>query len=512
MNELLSTGEMGAADRATIAAGKPGFILMQNAGKAVFEAAADMFGEGGAALVVCGPGNNGGDGFIAASLLEQAGQEVSVTLLGDPERLGGDARLAFQKWGGKLTPPHSLDPARFALIIDALLGAGLDRPVSGEFAEMIGRINRSGAPVLSVDLPSGVRGDTGQAMGAAIRASRTVTFFHRKPGHLLMPGRHYCGEVTLADIGISEDVLQGLGVRCFENGPQSWGAMLPRPEPGGHKYDRGHALAVSGGPTRTGAIRLAARAALRVGAGLVTIASPPPALMVHAMHATAVMLAGMEGAKGLASLLEDPRFSALVLGPALGVGEATRELAGVALDAGRACVLDADALTSFADAPQALFDRIEAGGGPTVLTPHAGEFARLFGAPQGEGDGGPQEEDEDEQMRELRHEAGPGKLEAARAAAHASGAVVVYKGADTVIAAPDGRAAINANAPASLATAGAGDVLAGMICGLLAQGMPAFEAASAAVWLHGAAAGRFGPGLIAEDIETQLPAVLRELG
>lgn len=512
MNELLSTGEMGAADRATIAAGKPGFALMQNAGRAVFEAAADMFGEGGEALVVCGPGNNGGDGFIAASLLEQAGQEVSVSLLGDPERLGGDARLAFQKWGGELTPAQSLDPSRFALIIDALLGAGLDRPVSGEFAELIGRINRSGVPVLSVDLPSGVRGDTGQVMGAAIRASRTVTFFRRKPGHLLMPGRQYCGEVTLADIGIAEDVLQGLGVRCFENGPQLWGPLLPRPGVGGHKYDRGHALAVSGGPTRTGAIRMAARAALRTGAGLVTIASPPPALMVHAMHATAIMLAGMDGAKGLASLLEDRRFSALVLGPALGVGEATRELTRAALAAGRGCVLDADALTSFAETPQELFDLIEAGEGPTILTPHAGEFARLFGGADEAADDEAQDGDDDEQTRELRLQASPGKVEAARGAAHASGALVIYKGADTVIAAPDGRAAINANAPATLATAGAGDVLAGIACGLLAQGMPAFEAACAAVWLHGAAASRFGPGLIAEDIEAQLPAVLRDLG
>ena len=500
MNELLSTGEMGAADRATIAAGTAGFALMQNAGRAVFEAAADMFGEGGEALVVCGPGNNGGDGFIAASLLEQAGQGVTVTLVGDPARLAGDARQAFEQWGGKLTPAAAADPSRHALVIDALLGAGLDRPVGGEFAELIERINRSGAPVLAVDLPSGVRGDTGQVMGAAIRASRTVTFFRRKPGHLLMPGRQLCGEVTLADIGIAADVLEGIGPRAFENGPQLWGALLPRPGMAGHKYDRGHALAVSGGPTRTGAIRMAARAALRAGAGLVTIASPPPALMVHAMHATAIMLAGMDGAGGLATLMEDRRISALVLGPALGVGEATRELAGAALAAGRGCVLDADALTSFADAPDALFDLIEAGGGPTILTPHAGEFARLFGPAQEEGEG------------EAPAEAGPGKLVAARAAAHASGAVVVCKGPDTVIAAPDGRAAINANAPPSLATAGTGDVLAGLACGLLAQGMPAFEAACAAVWLHGAAASRFGPGLIAEDIEAQLPGVLRDLG
>ncbi|MCA8903143.1 MAG: NAD(P)H-hydrate dehydratase [Hyphomonas sp.] len=321
-------------------------------------------------------------------------------------------------------------------------------------------------------------------MGAAVRATRSVTFFRKKPGHLLLPGRAHCGEVAVADIGIDPSVLQAIRPRQFENTSDLWRVHWPRPSADDHKYDRGHAVVVSGPATRTGAARLAARAALRIGAGLVTVASPADALAENAAQLTAIMLREADGTDGLAHLLEDKRLNVVVMGPGLGVGPATGAAVQAVLATDRATVLDADALTSFAGRPHALFEAIHARSATTVLTPHAGEFVRLFRDMQGD------------------------KLTLARKAAEMSGATIVFKGADTVIAAPDGRAAINANAPAWLATAGAGDVLAGMIGGLAAQGMPGFEAACAGVWLHGAAAARFGPGLIAEDIEKTLPQVL----
>jgi hydroxyethylthiazole kinase-like uncharacterized protein yjeF len=342
-----------------------------------------------------------------------------------------------------------------------------------------------------VDLASGINGTTGAVMGAAVRATRSVTFFRRKVGHVLLPGRRHCGPVDVADIGIKADVLANVGPRAVLNDPALWCAQFPVPLADGHKYSRGHAVVVSGGAITTGAARLAARAALRAGAGLVTIASPREALAIHAAANTAVMVRPVDGAGELATFLSDRRLNAVVLGPGGGAGPELRDQVLVALRRAGAVVLDADALTSFADDPPRLFAAIAARAGqPTVLTPHEGEFARLFGA---EGAG-------------LQS-----KLQRALAAARASGAVVVLKGPDTVIAQPDGRAAINQNAPPWLATAGTGDVLAGMVAGLLAQGMPGFEAASAAVWLHGAAAAEAGPGMISEDLSELLRAVYRRL-
>jgi hydroxyethylthiazole kinase-like uncharacterized protein yjeF len=490
--EVLTTAEMELADRLAIAGGTPGFALMLRAGQAVAEAAMDLV-EQGPILVVAGRGNNGGDGFVAATELVARGRSVSVILLCERETLQGDAALAARGWKGPVLPCNAMAIGAPALIIDALFGAGLNRPVKGDPLDIIEAINASAVPVLSVDLPSGINGTTGAVMGVAVRATETVTFFRRKPGHLLMPGRVHCGRVRLVDIGIEAGVLDEIRPRTFENAPELWRESFPVPRIDGHKYARGHAVIVSGDISSTGAARLAARGALRAGAGLVTLASPRDALAINASALTAVMIRAIDTAAEFADLLGDKRLNACVIGPGAGVGKPTRDLVLTALSKQRGAVLDADALTSFADAPDRLFEVTKSSDdSQVVLTPHQGEFERLFNGV-------------------LDNNTFNSKLEKTRLAAARSGAVVLLKGPDTVVASPDGRAAIAANAPPWLATAGAGDVLAGMIGGFLAQGAGAFEAACMGVWMHGEAGSEAGPGLIAEDLPEVLPAVFRRL-
>lgn len=487
MHELLSTAQMARADRLAVARGTPEIALMEAAGRAVAEAAAALAPEG-PVLVLAGPGGNGGDGFVAARRLMGAGRAVTVALCGDPGRLAGAAAMMRDRWAGEVfsaAPP--LPPV--ALIIDALFGAGLDRPLTGLAAELVVAMNEGSAPVLAVDVPSGLDADSGRSPGPVVRARATVTFFRKKPGHLLLPGRALCGALRLAQIGIPADLLEQIAPAAFENAPALWSRALVWPRPEGHKYRRGHALVVSGPLARTGAARLAAEAALRAGAGLVTLASPGGALAVNAAHLTAVMLRRVDGADALREALADPRFTAVALGPGLGTGAPERAMVLAALGAPAAAVLDADALGAFADQPERLFAAIAARAAPAILTPHDGEFARLF------------PDLVDQRPKTAR----------AGAAADRSGAVVVLKGSDTVIAAPDGRVAINANAPAWLATAGAGDVLTGIATALAAQRMPAFEAACAAVWMHGAAGAEAGPGLTAEDLAPALRPVIARL-
>ena len=490
--EVLTTAEMERADRLTIAAGTPGFALMLSAGQAVAEAATDLVEEG-PVLVVVGPGNNGGDGFVAAAELAAQGREVSVILMCERDALHGDAASAAKGWKNPLLPFTPQAIGKPALIIDALFGAGLSRSVVGEPHDMIAAINANGAPVIAVDLPSGINGTSGAVMGIAVRATETITFFRKKPAHLLLPGRIYCGRVRVADIGIDAGVLDEIRPLTVENTPQFWRKSFPVPRINGHKYARGHVLAVSGEIAATGAARMSARGALRAGAGLVTVASPRDALAVNAGALTAVMVRAVDTAVEFADQLSDRRFNALVIGPGAGIGERTRDFVHTALSAQRPVVLDADALTSFADAPDRLFESIKAAPDPqVVLTPHEGEFPRLFSDISN------------------KHP-GRSKLERVRAAAERSGAVVLLKGPDTTVASPDGRATIAANAPPWLATAGAGDVLSGIVAGLLAQGVPAFEAASIGVWMHGEAGSEAGPGLIAEDLSEVLPAVHRHI-
>src|SRR5215470_5464869 len=491
MIEVLTNAEMSEADRLTIVQGIAGRALMENAGKAVAQAVAATRPSGSRVIVLAGPGNNGGDGFVAARLLAERQYAVSVLLVGSADKLKGDAAAAAKAWTGAVASAVPDGLAGADIIVDALFGAGLDRPVDGSARTMIEAVNAQPAPVVAVDLPSGINGGSGAVMGLAINAAQTVTFFRKKPGHLLMPGRHHCGAVTVAQIGIPETVLGRIAPRTFENVPQLWRQDFPIPRLDGHKYSRGHAVVLSGPSWSTGAARLAARGALRAGAGLVTIASPREALAVNAAANLAVMVRPVDGAAELARFLADLRLNALGIGPGLGVSDATSELVLAALSGERAVVIDADAITSFVKSPQRLAAAVETRSQrATILTPHEGEFSRYFHALDADTKVG-------------------SKLERARRAAELIGAVVLLKGPDTVVAAPDGRASIAANAPAFLATAGAGDVLTGITAGLLAQGMPAFEAASAAVWLHGEAACAFGIGLIAEDLPEQLPAVYR---
>lgn len=479
---VLTAAEMRAAEAAAIAAGTPALELMERAGAAVAAAISARWTRRPVA-VVCGPGNNGGDGFVVARRLKDAGWLVRIALVGERERLAGAAEANARRWTGSVEPyTDVIDGA--GVVVDALFGTGLARDLVGEAAAAVAAMNRAPAPKVAVDIASGVDADTGAVRGSAVRAALTVAFAAKKPGHLLFPGRAFAGEVETADIGVPVPATAAIA----ENAPALWRDQAPRPDWRTHKYRRGHAAVLSGPRLRTGAARLAARAALRVGAGLVTVFTPPDAAAENAAQLTAVMLREVPDAAGFArALADDPRFTAALLGPGAGVGAQTASAALAVLETGARAVLDADALTSFADAPARLFAALRASD---LLTPHDGEFLRLFS-----------------DLEPSVH----GRLAASRAAAARCGAVVLLKGPDTVVAAPDGRAVINVNADANLATAGSGDVLAGLAAGLVAQGMPTFEAAAAAVWLHGAAGSATGPGLIAEDIEKALPQILSGL-
>jgi len=478
---LLTPQQMNEADRLTIAGGTPGSVLMERAGRGVADTISRRWPRR-PLMVLCGPGNNGGDGFVAARVLAERGWPVRVALLGSVEALRGDAAEAAHGWRRPVEPlmPAALDGAR--LVIDGIFGAGLTRPVEGAARAVIEALGERRLPVVAIDVPSGVDGASGEVRGIAPRATATVTFLRKKPGHLLLPGRSHCGEIILVQIGIPEAVLDPVAPDSAANDPLWWLAGIPAPSLESHKYTRGHALVV-GGAVMTGAARLAAKSAARTGAGLVTLAAPEASFSIYAAALTGVIVHPLAGLDDFQALLADKRRNAVLIGPGAGVGAETRDSTLATLEAQKRAVLDADALTSFGNDPGTLFSAIRS---PCVMTPHEGEFARLF-------------------------DAAGSKPERARRAARQSGAVILLKGADTVIAAPDGRVAINTNAPPELATAGSGDVLAGIVLGLLAQGMEPFAAAAAAVWMHGDAARRIGPGLISEDLIETLAPVLRDL-
>lgn len=480
MLELLTVEEMAAVDARAAALGAPVRTLMENAGAAVAAAVTARWPRR-RTVVLCGTGNNGGDGYVAARLLAEAGWTVRVAALEPPATAA--AKEAAAAWTGAVEPlsPASVRPDD--LVIDALFGAGLNRKLEGIAAALAQAIEP--ARVVAVDVPSGVSGDDGTIQGPAFGAALTVTFCRKKLAHVLQPSRARCGEIVLADIGVPEQAVRDCASRAWENEPALWRACFPWPDVATHKHRRGRVGVASGGPLRTGAARLSARSALRAGAGVVTLFSPPDALAINAAHLTAVMLAPFADESELAA--HAARCDAFVLGPAYGLGEGVRRAVAAIAALRKPLVLDADALTGFADAPDVLFAALHE---HCVLTPHEGEFARLF---------------PDIAAQHIS------KLHKGRAAAARAGCIVVLKGPDTVIAAPDGRAAVNTHASAFLATAGAGDVLAGIVAGLAAQAMAPWEAACAAVWLHGEAGLARGAGLIAEDLCEALPAALHTL-
>jgi len=491
--ELLTSSEMKRAEQLAGDAGLSGAVLMERAGYAVARSVQSLVQTGGNILVVCGPGNNGGDGFVAGQILSDRGYNVELVFLGFLENLVGEALSAALSWQGPIVSAEQANILDTDIVVDGLFGSGLSRDIVGENRILIERINASGKRVVAIDVPSGVVSDTGQVRGISIRATRTVTFFRQRPGHFLYPGKVQCGDIEVADIGISDTCLSLINPKTSLNMPELWPNALLPPREDGHKYSRGHLVVVSGGIENTGAARLAADAALRVGAGLVTVASPSDALAINAAALTDVMVRRSDGVDGLVALIGDQRRNAFVIGPGNGVGSVTRGRVRVALEAQRALVLDADALTSFEgrlDELSGLID--EQHQNLVVATPHEGEFVRLFRSKT--------------EIISL-----DSRIERVSAAASFLGIVFVLKGPDTLVAAPDGRVVINTNGTPWLATAGSGDVLSGIIGGLLAQRCDAFTAASAGVWLHAEAGRQIGPGLAARDLADGLKQILGRL-
>jgi NAD(P)H-hydrate epimerase len=475
---------MARADAYTIVHGVSGIDLMEAAGRAVAAVVMREYGRRDV-VVLCGPGNNGGDGFVAARHLREAGWPVRLVLIGNQQAMKGDAARAAELWTGEVEPWSDALLIRRPLIVDALFGAGLSRALEGQAAVAVDKVNAADLPVVAVDVPSGLHGDHGEVMGRALRATSTVTFFRAKPGHHSLEGLRRCGKLRVVDIGIPKESLQEVKPRAWLNGPELWERVLRHDDVADHKYSRGH-LTILGGPLATGAARLAAVAGRRAGAGLVTVAAMQSSVLALQAAEPGNLIVEADDAAMFERLLADHRRNAILIGPGSGMNERTRNSVLAALATRRSVLLDADAISVFAPDPVRLFGAIR---GPTLITPHEGEFRRLFPDIDGEG----------------------GKPDRVRRAAALSGATILLKGADTVVAAPDGRVVVNTHASPALATAGSGDVLAGIAGGLLAQGATPLAAAAAAAWIHGECARRFGrPGLIAEDLPALIPDALQQ--
>jgi NAD(P)H-hydrate epimerase len=484
---VVTAAEMRDAETKLFGRGTPSFDVMNQAGRAVVAAIQSRWpGRFERAVVLCGPGNNGGDGFVIAAELAALGWSVRLAAALPRNGYRGDAAVAAALWGGEI------EELRLGLlneivdgdtvIVDAIFGIGLSRPLDGIVRAAFEELDALGCPVVAVDVPSGVDADTGAILGAAPRAALTVTFGWPKPGHLLLPGRDRIGDLAIADIGCRDADLPSGTLSARVNGRPIWHPALPIPQASDHKYTRGHAVVI-GGAEMPGATRLASRAARRIGIGMLTVAAPGSVHSVYLADQPGLILRDIGE---LLPLLGDRRVTAILVGSGLPPSADTRAWVVAAAASGRSMVIDGGGLTAFADDSTAL---TKYGRADIVLTPHEGEFGRLF-----------------PHLKDM-----PSKLARTRTAAAESRCTIVLKGADTVVAAPDGQAAINLDAPAWLATAGSGDVLAGLTTGLLGQGMPPFEAAAAAVSLHGMAGAACGPGLIAEDLPEQLPGLLRQL-
>lgn len=483
---ILSVEQMYEADRRAIEGGVAGIILMENAGQGI---AAHM--EKGwdkcTVLVLCGPGNNGGDGYVVARALSEAGWPVQVAAYGDPKSLKGDAYAMYEKYEGDVGGWSDIDLDDVDLVVDGIFGAGFRGDLPAEMVDVFDEITACEIPVVAIDVPSGMNGSTGDASEGTLFCDLTVSFFRPKTGHLLYPGRSHTGLLEIVDIGIPDTVLEVIDIETFENDEELWLDAMPQMQETAHKYDRGHAAVVGGGMSSTGAAKIASKTALRSGAGAVTVVTPPSALMSYSIALEAVMVKAVESAEDFGAWLTTKRIAAVLIGPGNGVHDRTRSFVETALSLECVVVLDADALTAFADSASDLFDLIgNKTGGPVILTPHEAEFKRLF---------------------DIEGSA----IERCRFAANQSGAIVLLKGASTVIAEPKGRLVVNTNAPQWLATAGSGDALAGIITGLAAASDDFFSMVCAAAWIHGETGNRFGPGLIAEDMSHIIPSILSDI-
>ncbi len=481
---ILTCDEVRAAEQMAVRAGISLWALMQKAGQACADVLHAEFPDG-RVVVLAGPGNNGGDAFVAAQRLRDLGRNVWVLDLAPKGERSAEGRLALEALTGARQPLEDLRLSADDIVLDGLFGAGLSRPLAGEAAYVVEQVNASGAKVVAIDVPSGVNGDVGAVEGPAVQADVTVTFSSKKLAHVLQPAAELCGEVIAAEIGFGRFVATAGGGKLHENGPALWAGRLCWPSVNAHKHRRGRLAVVTGPISSTGAARLAAYAGARAGAGQVTLLCPPSALMVVAGAVMAPLTASFKDVHELIAATETA--DAVVIGPAAGVNAKTRANVEALVKADKTLVLDADAITVFKDEAETLGGLLEA---PAVLTPHMGEFERLFPGVLAQA---------------------ANKVEAARTGAKQVGAVIVLKGPDTVIAAPDGRAVVNTHATPFLATAGSGDVLAGIIGGLLAQGLDAFDAACAGAWMHGDAGLRAGAGMTAEDLDQALRATIAEL-
>jgi NAD(P)H-hydrate epimerase len=482
---LLNVALARAIDQAAITAGTPAVELMERAGAATAAAIRERW-QPVPTLVLAGSGNNGGDGFVVARLLAEAGWPVRVACARDLKTLSGAAQAMANRWTGPITTLEANRLEGAGLVVDALFGTGLARALEGDVRAVVEALNARNVPVVAVDIPSGIDSDSGAVLGVAgqgvaVRADLTVTFFRRKPGLVLLPGSAHAGEVVVADLGVPDGVYAKIPVSLFANGPGLWRDAFPWPTAEGHKYTRGHAV-VLGGTEVTGAARLAAHAAQRIGAGLTTIAADPSVVPIYAAWRADLMVKAIDGATGFRDLLSDKRLNAVLLGPGSGANERLAGAIAAALDSEAALVLDADCFSILADRANGLVGRLDH---RVVMTPHEGEFSRVFGPAQP-------------------------RLSVALKAAKETGATMVLKGADTIIAA-GGKAVINTGAPPDLATAGSGDVLGGLIVGLLANRLQPLLAATIGCWIHGNAASLFGPGLLAGDLPDMVPKVLAAL-
>jgi hydroxyethylthiazole kinase-like uncharacterized protein yjeF len=477
--EILSSTQMSKADSETIKSGIQGLFLMENAGKSVSDFIKSKYNKQ-KTLVLCGPGNNGGDGFVVARHLKESGWDVKISSLIDKNSYKNDALVMAKRWNDFIIPFEEISVGDYSLIIDAIFGIGLSKEISGTIASVINEVNNKNIDTISIDIPSGIDSNNGAILGTAFKSKYTITFARKKIGHTIYPGKDNCGEVIISDIGIKDNFIKS---NIFENTPELWINDFPFPKPQQHKYDRGHSIIVGGNVESAGAATLSAISALKTGSGLVTVACPPSALLVYASKLTAVMNKPIDSVNSFSSFIDDKRVTSVLIGPGNGVTKTTKEYVLEALKLKKNCVFDADALNVFQDKPEELFKSIYS---DVILTPHEGEFHRLFAL---EGN----------------------KIDRAIQAAKISNCIIVLKGSDTIIAAPNGKVAVNTNAPASLATAGSGDCLAGIITALLANKVDAFKAACIGVWLHSESANLAGPGMTAEDILENIHIALQGL-